>query len=165
MSIVIKDETANAVVLTIDNSGNMYFGDGTPISKLTIAGLGIIDSNGQIVHGLNSCSPNGPSGLVNVGIGKTATITTLAGRIPMVQLDTQQPANNYFMEFRIPGDPTSGGTESSTPLPGRAVHNYAAAAGSFTISNQNSGDGFVNDPSSPYHDANLDTASCGYRWL
>ena len=35
MSIIIKDEIANAVVLTIDSNGNMAFGDGTPISRLT----------------------------------------------------------------------------------------------------------------------------------
>ena len=45
MSIIIRDETANALVLTIDNSGNMYFGDGTPISAVTIAGQEIIDSS------------------------------------------------------------------------------------------------------------------------
>jgi hypothetical protein len=56
MSLFIKDETANATVLTIDNSGNIAFGDGTPVDLLSVAGYGIIDSDGQIVHGLTSCS-------------------------------------------------------------------------------------------------------------
>ena len=170
MPIIIRDETANLLILTIDNNGNATFGDGTPINLLTVGGHGIIDSNGHVVHGLNSCSANPVSGSVNVGINQvgstsTATITTISGRIPTVQIDTTQPAASYFMEFRTPGDPTSGGTESTTPLLGRTVHNFGATAGSFTIVNQNEGDGYVNDPNSQYHDSNLDFAPCVYRWL
>ncbi|MCU1251542.1 MAG: hypothetical protein JWQ49_4571 [Edaphobacter sp.] len=165
MPIIIRDETANLLILTIDNSGNATFGDGTPINLLTVGGHGIIDSNGHVVHGLNSCSAHPTSGSVNVGINSSATITTISGRVPTVQVDTTQPAASYFMEFRTPGDPTSGGTESTTALPGRTVHNFTASAGSFAIFNQNIGDGYVNDPASPYHDPSLDNAPCVYRWL
>ena len=165
MSIVIRDETAYLLILTIDNNGNAAFGDGTPVNLLTVGGRGIIDSNGHVVHGLNSCSAHPISGSVNVGINTTATITTISGRVPTVQVDTTQPAANYFMEFRNPGDPTSGGTESTTAIPGRTVHNFNAVAGSFTIFNQNQGDGYVNDPNSQYHDSSLDSAPCVYRWL
>jgi hypothetical protein len=41
MPIIIRDETANLLLLTIDNTGQMYFGDGTPISMLTLAGYGM----------------------------------------------------------------------------------------------------------------------------
>ena len=165
MPIIIRDETANLLILTIDNNGNATFGDGTPINLLTVGGHGIIDSNGHVVHGLGSCSAHPISGGVNVGINSTATITTISGRIPTVQVDTTQPAASYFIDFRTPGDPTSGGSEGSTALPGRTVHNFDAVAGSFTIFNQNIGDGYVNDPNSQYHDPSLDSAPCVYRWL
>jgi hypothetical protein len=170
MPIVIRDETANLLILTIDNNGNATFGDGTPINLLTVGGHGIIDSNGHVVHGLGSCSAHPISGSVNVGINpvggnSTATITTIPGRVPTVQVDTTQPAFRYFIDFRDPNDPSQGGPESVTSLPGRTVHNFSAVAGSFTIVNQNVGDGFVNDPNSQFHDASLDFAPCVYRWL
>jgi prepilin-type processing-associated H-X9-DG protein len=36
MPLYIRDETANALVLTIDNNGNMAFADGNPIDRLTL---------------------------------------------------------------------------------------------------------------------------------
>jgi hypothetical protein len=92
MPIIIKDETANAVILTIDNSGNMAFEDGTPINRLTLDGYGIIDDNGHIIHGGSSSTVSNASGSVNVPFQQQATITTLANRNPTVQLDTQWPA-------------------------------------------------------------------------
>jgi hypothetical protein len=156
MSIFIRDETANATVLTIDNSGNMAFGDGTPITPVTIAGHGVIDSNGFIVHGLGSCSVNGVSGSVNVGLGETATIPTLAGRLPTAQLDTQYPALAYstgeigqLLTDRIYGTP---------------VHIiFSTGVGQFAIKNQNQAteDAQIN----VNNDAILNNAPCGYRWL
>jgi len=144
MSLIIKDETANAVVLTIDNLGNMTFGDGTPINLLTIAGYGIIDDNGFIIHGLQSCSVNAPSGVVNVGFGETATITTIAGRIPTVALDTQYPALSYTL-----GEI---GQLLSDPI-----------LGQFAISNKNQA---TEDAQRDVNNATiLAVGPCGYRWI
>lgn len=165
MSIIIKDETANAVVLTIDNNGNMAFGDGTPINRLTLDGYGIIDSNGYIIHGVTSSSVEAQAGSVNVGVHQQAQITTLAGRTPLVQLDTTYPAYDYFEDLRDPNDPNAGGTESVLPLYGTAVHTCAPQVGSFTIFNNNEADQYVGDPDSVYYDGNLAYAPCGYRWL
>jgi hypothetical protein len=165
MSIIIRDETANAAVLTIDNNGNMTFGDGTPIAAVTIAGQEIIDGNGFIVHGLGSCSVNGVSGSVNVGIRHVATIpTTLAGRLPTVQLDTQYPAMSYSLDFDTSTDPPTG-IESSSPVYGQVVHTLLSAQpGSFSIVNNNHASLLLTQPGQ-YHDSSLDTAECGYRWI
>ena len=155
MSLIIKDETANAVVLTIDNLGNMTFGDGTPINLLTIAGYGIIDDNGFIIHGLQSCSVNAPSGVVNVGFGETATITTIAGRIPTVALDTQYPALSYTL-----GEI---GQLLSDPILGQVVHTCSAGVGQFAISNKNQA---TEDAQRDVNNATiLAVGPCGYRWI
>jgi hypothetical protein len=98
MSILIRDETANLAILTIDNSGNMTFGDGTPINMLSLGGYGIIDSNGEIVHGVGSTNLNFTSGVGSLsflgngsGAVNSVTIPTLAGQQPTVQLDSYFP--------------------------------------------------------------------------
>ena len=165
MSIIIKDETANAVVLTIDNNGNMCFGDGTPINRLTLDGYGIIDSNGFITHGVNSGTLTYVSGSVNVGIQHVATISTLAGRMPTVQLDTQYPAMSYALDFDTSTDPPTG-VESSSPQYGQTVHTLLIVRpGNFAIVNNNNAALLLRETSSQYYDSSLATAECGYRWL
>jgi hypothetical protein len=165
MSLVITDKTAGEVVLTIDNSGQMAFGDGTPVNMLTLDGYGIIDDEGKLVYGAGTQTGNPTSGAGNCGLGQIVTITTIAGRIPNVQLDTQYPANQYFIDFQDPGDPSAGGSESVSPIYGECVHMPNPSAGQFTIQNKNSGDGYVNDPSSDYYDPTLNTATYLYRWI
>lgn len=163
MSIYVKDETANAIILTIDNNGNMAFGDGTPINRLTLDGYGIIDSDGYIVHGLISGSISPVSGSANCGINSTMTFTTIAGRTPTVQLDTII-ASSYFIEFSDPSDPGSG-SESVTQRNGVAQHIAFCHAGEFVVANQDTGDGYVTDPGSQYYDGNLENAPFNYRWI
>lgn len=164
MPIIVKDETANAVVLTIDNNGNLAFGDGTPINMLTLNGYGIIDSEGYIVHGLGSSTVFPSSGSVNCGIGQIVRITTLTGVTPIAVADTSYPAATYWIDFRDPNDPTQGGSESVTTID-QPVHRVSPNVGSFDITNNNIGDGYVNDPNSEYYDASLAYAPVGYRWI
>ena len=132
MPIYIKDETANALVLTIDNNGNMAFADGTPIDRLTLGGYGIIDSDGYIVHGLGSSTAVPQSGTVTVGYGQSATITTLAGKTPIVQLDTHAPARIYSV------DPA--GLPHNSPIDNSTIHACNPDVGSFVIFNENQAD-------------------------
>ena len=165
MSIIIRDETANALVLTIDNSGNMSFGDGTPITALTIAGEGIIDSEGMIVHGMGSCAVAGVTGSIDCGIGQTVDVDTVTGRIPSVQLDTQYPAQSYNFVLNDPTDPSQGGREQVTDLNGEPVHFGLPSPGFFEIRNAGFADGVFLDPSNPLFDPSAAHALCGYRWI
>jgi hypothetical protein len=136
MSLVIKDETAGIVVLTIDNSGQMYFGDGTPINMVTLAGIGIIDDDGHIVHGFGSANISFTSGsgtlaaLNNsLGLPTSATITTLAGRQPTVQVDSAFP---HFQETNVP---PLGPRLNTIYSPSVVISNLAS--GSFKVQNTN----------------------------
>jgi hypothetical protein len=105
MSITVTDVTAGQLVLTISNSGQMYFGDGTPINMLTLDGFGIIDNNGHIVHGVGSSvlaftSGAGTLGYVGSGISNSVTITTQAGKQPTLQVDSAYPGHSVF-NFQI----------------------------------------------------------------
>src|ERR1700722_14797945 len=122
MSLFISDVTAGELVLTIDDSGQMAFGNGTPINMVTLDGFGIIDDGGKLVHGAGTQTGNPASGSGNCGIHQQVTITTISGRIPNVQIDTEYPAQSYFIDFRNPDDPTQGGTESNEPELGLCVH-------------------------------------------
>ncbi|MCU1324260.1 MAG: hypothetical protein JWM43_3909 [Acidobacteriaceae bacterium] len=135
--IYIKDETANALVLTIDNNGNMAFADGTPINMLTLNGYGIIDSDGYIVHGLGSGSVASMSGSINCPPGTAITVDTLAGYVPTVQLDTVYPAtqSRYVPQGSSGGHPTPEHCEFVN-LWELCVHSIAdVRAGSFTVKN------------------------------
>jgi hypothetical protein len=164
MPIIVKDETANMVVLTIDNNGNMAFGDGTPINMLTLNGYGIIDSEGYIVHGLGSSAVFPASGTVNCGIGQIVRIDTTSGVVPIAVVDTSYPAAHYWIDFCDPSDPTQGGTESVVNID-ETLHSLKPNVGSFDIWNNNQGDGYVNDPNGAYYDSSLASAPVGYRWV
>jgi len=156
MPIYIKDETANALVLTIDNSGNMAFADGTPISLLTLGGYGIIDSEGYIVHGLGSSSAVPQPGSLTVGYGQSATITTLAGRVPIVQLDTVCPARSYSVD--VAGNP------HNVPIDNSTIHTATPDTGSFTIFNLNQADEATMESPVFSRGPNLNSG-VGYRWM
>jgi hypothetical protein len=101
MSVTVTDVTAGLLVLTINNSGQMYFGDGTPINMLTLDGYGIIDNNGHIIHGVGSpalafTSGSGTLGYVGSGVSNSATITTQAGKQPTLQVDSSYPGHNVY---------------------------------------------------------------------
>jgi hypothetical protein len=163
--IIIRDETANLRILTINNSGQMAFGDGTPINMLTLAGYGIIDSNGKITHGAGSNTPVPSSGSGNCGVNQTVLVTTVAGRIPNVQLDTNFPAGVYTFN---PVDPNGTGPfgEIVNLSAAALIHGCTPAVGSFTIFNSNSADPTLTNPSSPNYDGGtLATAPFAYRWI
>jgi hypothetical protein len=168
MSLIIRDETANLLVLTCDNGGNFYFGDGTPVSAVTIAGGEIIDSGGFIVHGASSCSSSPTEGQVNVGTNAFSpngvTIHTIAGRTPIIQIDSAYPALDYFIDYRDPSDPSQGGSESVSQSYGSQEIFGTVTVGSFTVFCQDQADGNLTDPSSQYYDGNLANIGCIYRW-
>jgi hypothetical protein len=164
MSLVITDVTAGAVVLTIDNNGNMAFANGTPISPLTVGPNAIIDSNGYILYGLSSCAISGTQGSVSCPTQTAVKINTLAGRTPVVQLYTSVPAQSWSLTDPS-GDP-SVLVETAETIPGRPVHSCLPWPGSFYITNNSIADGRLIDPSSQYYDSNLTTGGgCGYRWI
>lgn len=166
MPILIRDETANAYVLQIDNAGNFYFGDGTPISKVTIAGQEIIDNNGFIVHGLYPCSVNGISGSVNCPDTTTVSVTTLLIRQPTVQVDSDYPAIYYQYQLNDPTDPSLGGREQLVSLNGLQVHDVKPFVGYFQIHNNNFYDGQIADPSSDAYDPSVGGFyGVLYRWI
>lgn len=166
MSMIVKDETAGIIVFTIDNNGQLAFGDGTPINMLTLNGVGIIDSNGHITHGANSNTANPASGSGVMGIEQQISITTIAGRQPNVQLDTSYPSNSYFIVFRDPNDPTQGGSESVEPVWQRTQCGVSPFAGGFLVYSNDFGDQYVTDPTSEYYDGSLtNNAIYTYRWI
>jgi hypothetical protein len=165
MPIIIRDETANALVLTIDNSGNMYFGDGTPISAVTIAGQEIIDSNGKIVHGMGSCTAAGVTGSIDCPITQTVTVSTVSGRIPSVQLNTHYPALSYNVIYNDPTNPSAGGSVVVSNLNGEPAHFGRPGSGYFGIGNAGYYDTPVADPNSPYYDPSVLHDVCSYQWI
>jgi hypothetical protein len=129
MSILIRDETANATVLTIDNNGNMAFADGTPINMLTLNGYGIIDSDGYIVHGFGSNSVQPNYGQVTCGYGQSVDIATGISRMPTTVVDTTYPAKSYWV------DPAGG--PHIDMMWGMPLHVVIPDVGLFTIFNSN----------------------------
>ncbi len=167
MPINVRDETAGVLILTIDNNGQMAFGNGTPIDMLTINGYGIIDSNGHIIQGLGSSAAVPASGMTNAIPGQIVTINTIAGRQPNVQVDTRT-ATSYFIDLRDPSDPTQGGTESVTGLNLPQCIGEPFVGGFILFSNDEY-DQFVSDPSGDYYDASIFAPSSQntviYRWI
>jgi len=161
MPIYIKDETANALVLTIDDNGNMAFADGTPINMLTINGYGIIDSQGFIVHGLGFSTAVPQSGSVSVPMNSSASVDTIAGQTPIVQIDTHAPA----VYTRYVSDAGTVGYETTDPHQGPEA--YASPyVGGFTVQNLDGADATLTDPSSPNYDATLSQPmTVPYRWM
>jgi hypothetical protein len=156
LPIVIKDETANAVVLTIDNLGRLAFGDGTPIDMVTLNGYGIIDSEGYIVHGLGSSAVIPASGTLDLRIGESAQILTIPGVMPIIALDTSYPARHYSV------NPVTGVlVTTTTPTP---VHTAEPDPGSFRIMNTNTSS--VDLVAYPEYDHVINTPGpVNYRWI
>jgi hypothetical protein len=160
MSITITDVTAGLLVLTIDNSGQMCFGDGTPINMLTLAGFGIIDFEGHIIHGVGTANLNFTSGSGTLsygqnptGLATSAIITTLTGIQPTVQVDSAFPYAQTFFDndkpmFRTTFQPS--------------VQVGVLEAGQFTVQNLNSVLTSPDDPSPPQP---LYSGNYAYRWL
>ncbi|WP_433963675.1 hypothetical protein [Tunturiibacter gelidiferens] len=170
MSIIVKDETAGLLVFTIDNAGNMTFGDGTPITAGTLGGIGIIDSNGHILHGVGSAAINFASGSGSlsyqgnqVGAATTVTIPTQAGRQPTVQVDSFFPTNIVIMQTGTPENP--GGPETiQSFVPSMSV--TALRNGSFDIT---SGTQVSSNTNSTAQEEDAQVSSLwlnySYRWL
>lgn len=158
MSILVRDETANLALLTIDNNGNMTFGDGTPIDMATLGGYGIIDSSGQIIHGVGS--PNlaftfgsGTLGYSGGGGASSASITTIPGVQPAVQVDSTYPYDvATWFDNEI-----------------QHVHHNALSVrisflgpGGFAITNMNHGEAATKTQAAAIPDF---TGAYAYRWL
>lgn len=100
MGLKISDVGAGVVLLTIDDMGLICLGSGTPVNQLSINGIGVVDSAGNITNLRAPGSSMAPSsGTVTVAPGSSATVTTLAGVIPTVQLDAYYP--NVKMQHQL----------------------------------------------------------------
>jgi len=166
MPILIRDETANATVMTIDNNGNLAFADGTPINMLTVNGYGIIDSEGYIVHGLGSSAVLPNSGAVSVPTNNfNVMILTIQGSVPTAAVDTTYPAFNHSL-VGDPGNPDAPLTRVDTPVP-LPAHSIRPFFGGFVIApNGVALDTRLITPGSDYYDADLAAgAVVGYRWI
>lgn len=132
MALKITDITAGAsnILLTISNNGLICFGNGTPVSLVTINGIATIDSNGNITNQRAVSSSLAPTtGTIFVSPGQHVTVTTLPGVVPTVQLDSTWP--NLSMTHV----PASGGTPpiadhcESTPIYTSTSHTFTAVGG------------------------------------
>jgi hypothetical protein len=93
MPIQIRDVTAGVLLLTIDNTGLICFGNGTPVDQLSVNGVATIDSHGLITNQRLFGSGLVPTtGTVICPPGNIVSVATLSGRTPTVQLDTNWPA-------------------------------------------------------------------------
>lgn len=130
----IKDETAGVLLLTIDNTGLICFGNGTPVTQLTINGTGVIDSNGRITNQrVNSGSLAMSTGTVTVQPGQTASVTTLSGVSPTVQLDTSYPSQKATY---IPTNGSVAAHCQFDSLPAFPVHSVnSVTLGGFSVLN------------------------------
>lgn len=132
MGLKISDVGAGVVLLTIDDAGLICLGSGTPVDQLSINGIGVVDSSGNITNlrapGA-SMAPN--SGTVTVTPGGFATVSTLAGVIPTVQLDAYWP-NIQTVHKLVPVDQCV-----STNLYNQSSHAVfgGAVAGQFRVVN------------------------------
>ncbi|RZU39319.1 hypothetical protein [Edaphobacter modestus] len=167
MPIIIHDDTANAVVMTIDNNGNLAFGDGTPINMLTLNGYGIIDSEGYIVHGLGNSAVLPTSGSVFVsapgGIsGGLADVSTTPGVIPMVVPDTTYPAIFWNVETDSSGNEYETETTLFEPL-----HVTTPYTGGFEVRcNTGVGNDQIITPGSAFYEPSVAAGTtCFYRWI
>lgn len=160
MPLRITDETAGVLILTIDNSGLICFGNGTPVSALSVNGTAVVDSAGLITNQrVNGSSLVPTSGTVNCAPGFFTTVTTLSGRRPTVQLDTVWPAVRATHVPFSSGPPAIPEHCTSTNLWASTVHKISGVAdGSFTVRNNDQPD---------------DSGLCGtghsddttYRWI
>lgn len=92
MPLQITDKTAGVLLLTIDNTGLICFGNGTPVSAVTVGSVAVIDTNGNITNERAvSTSFTVASGSVAVAPGEVVTVTTLSGFSATVQLDATWP--------------------------------------------------------------------------
>ena len=158
MSIQVKDVTANLLVLTIDNNGQMYFGNGTPINMLSLDGYGIIDNNGVLSYGANSSSlatTSGSSYLTYQGDQNSndpvsIQISTKSGVVPTVQLSSSYPSARAG---------SSGTTRINKPV----VVVTAISSGSFTARNTSSG-GATDAGSGKVYSPGTD-GTFSYKWM
>ncbi len=165
MPIIIKDETAGAVVMTIDNNGNLAFGDGTPINMLTLNGYCIIDSLGYIVHGLGSSAVIPASGSVRVPTNQKVRVYGIPGITPVVVCDTSYPAASYQL-LVLPGSDPPQYYVNQTVVDA-PVHAAEPFVGGFDLrSNTYAISPELITPGSEYYDSGLAEGSiCNYRWI
>lgn len=106
MPLVIRDETAGVVLVTIGDDGLVCFGEGTPVSPLTVSSIAMVDNNGLISNQrVRSNALAGAHGSVNVGPGQTVVVSTMPGRIPTVALDIGFPSFLVTFTPASPGVP------------------------------------------------------------
>lgn len=160
MPLRITDETAGVLLLVIDDAGLICFGNGTPVTQLTINGIGVVDSDGYIVNqraGSSSIAPS--SGSVTVAPGFSVTLNTLPGIVPTVQLDSFWPniKTEYLQDPFIHCQSTSlYSTPTHSLHPG--TYDPSNTPGSFTVYNLTQPDEMSQCPTGISDTVN-------YRWM
>jgi len=164
VSIVITDETASAVRLTIDNSGFVCLGSGVPVAQLTADGIALVDSSGlvtntRVVSNTVQMTTGTVFGLHSHDTGTSAnvsaTISTTSGRQTNVFLESPYPAKIFIWQ-----GPTLGCAFTAVPQnqPVFTVVNQTTSG--FQIQNNNTQD------TSTGHGCSYDpVTSCNYYWI
>jgi len=162
--LVIRDESANSLLLTISNDGLIALGDGQPVSMLTVAGVDVIDRNGLIsTQRVNSNALAGTFGSVTVRPGQMVSVDTLPGHAPTVQIDIGYPA--YRTDWVPAAPPDENGTHPAhcaVPVPSWTDCSHkivGLGAGSFSIRSNDldrSPNQLCGSPNSPL---------VNYRWI
>jgi hypothetical protein len=123
---------------------------------LTLAGFGIIDNNGHILHGVGASAIGAVSGSATLSYQgnpshnpNSMSVTTESGVTPTVQIDSTYPAKQFS---------DLSGTPIVTNLPECTVAVTALSSGSFTVTNQNAVIS-KHTASEPY------SVTFAYRWL
>jgi len=151
--LFIKDETANTLLITLDNNGQIAWGNGAPVNQFTINGTGVIDADGNITNqrvGSSAIAPN--VGIVSVAPGQSVNVVTTTGVIPTVSIDATWP---NVKVTHIVGPPARCET---TPIYSTPSHKVTCFVGFFRVSSlvQPDETGFCSNPIS-------DTVT--YRWM
>lgn len=153
MGLKISDVGAGNVLLTIDDNGLICLGSGTPVDKLSINGIGVVNSSGNITNMRAPGTSMAPtSGTVSVNPGGSVTVTAIAGVAPTVQIDASWP-NIRMTHKLIPVEQCISNNVYSQPS-----HSVRAMSGSFRVFSftQSSDDGVCVTPIS---------GDISYRWM
>ena len=156
--IQIKDETAGVLLLTIDDTGQMCFGNGTPINMLTLDSYGVVDRDGVIQFGLASSSVGPSFGSVFLFAGTSVNVIA-AGSVknPMCMTESAQfPAYYYYYD---------NGTTSflTSPLTNTPDSQVIPGTWEFTVLNCNESDNYYEYG---YGDNQASAArTINYQWI
>lgn len=141
------------LLLSIDNSGLICLGNGSPVSQLTVGGTAVIDIHGLITNQrIGAGTLVATAGSVTVAPHTVGVVNTIAGFRPVVQLEAGWPSRSTTFNSQT-------GLCSFAQLYGVCAHTLqAVSVGSFAVSNMTQPDPTGNCPTGI-----SDTVT--YRWM